>query len=312
MAVNVAPDGADDAITLLEDGEYTFAAADFGFSDNDGNTLLAVKIAALPAAGHLFVNGVAVNTDDLIAIADIVSGSFKYIPDPDGYGAAHASFAFQVQDDGGTAGGGVDLDPSSNTMTINVSAVADTPIVMPAMTAIDVYEDGIGGSAQASFQVTTHRRRSGRDRRHGDARDLRDRHLLGAEYRADDDCLSAQQQSRRGAVAGRGPGVDRHVQGDLERRYRAEDHHCDDPRIRRCADRRRRRQQRTRRHPRSRNDRRQGRQRHHSRRSCRRHADRRRRQRPLHARGLCAAVDHRGERHRIGDRYDHLHDHPVA
>ena len=41
--------------------------------------------------------------------------------------AGYASFTFQVQDDGGTANGGVDLDQSPNTMTINVTAVNDAP-----------------------------------------------------------------------------------------------------------------------------------------------------------------------------------------
>src|SRR4030095_16159380 len=39
----------------------------------------------------------------------------------------YATFPFQVQDDGGTANGGVDLDQSANTMTINVTAVNDPP-----------------------------------------------------------------------------------------------------------------------------------------------------------------------------------------
>ena len=32
-----------------------------------------------------------------------------------------------MQDDGGTANGGVDLDPTPNTITINVTAVNDAP-----------------------------------------------------------------------------------------------------------------------------------------------------------------------------------------
>ena len=44
-------------------------------------------------------------------------------------GAGYASFTFQVQDDGGTAAGGVDLDPTPNTLslTINVTSVNDAP-----------------------------------------------------------------------------------------------------------------------------------------------------------------------------------------
>src|SRR5438477_362459 len=39
----------------------------------------------------------------------------------------HASFPSQVQDNGGTAHSGVDLDQSPNTLTINVTSVNDAP-----------------------------------------------------------------------------------------------------------------------------------------------------------------------------------------
>src|SRR6185295_6068991 len=42
-------------------------------------------------------------------------------------GTSYASFTFQVQDNGGTANGGVDLDQSPNTMTLNVTSVNDAP-----------------------------------------------------------------------------------------------------------------------------------------------------------------------------------------
>jgi hypothetical protein len=162
MPANAAPSGADNAISVVENGEYTFAAADFGFSDNDANSLLAVKIAALPAAGHLFFNGGAVNMDDVMSVADIDSGLFKYVADPDGYGTAHASFAFQVQDNGGTAGGGIDLDPSPNTMTINVGAMADMPSITPATTNEDtqgtsglvISRNASDGGEVAYFKIT--------------------------------------------------------------------------------------------------------------------------------------------------------------
>src|SRR5947199_126408 len=42
-------------------------------------------------------------------------------------GSPEARFTVQVQDDGGTGNGGVDLDQSPNTMTINVTGVNDAP-----------------------------------------------------------------------------------------------------------------------------------------------------------------------------------------
>src|SRR5207253_2638677 len=109
-SVNDAPAGADKTITTAEDTSYTFLASDFGFSDvNDSpaNTLLAVKITTLPAAGSLTNNGVAVTAGQSITVANINSGLLKFTPAANANGAAYASLTFQVQDNGGTAGGGV-------------------------------------------------------------------------------------------------------------------------------------------------------------------------------------------------------------
>ena len=92
------------------------------------NTLLAVKITTLPTAGTLTDNGVAVTAGQLVILANIIaSGLLKFTPAANANGASYASFTFQVQDDGGTANGGVDLDPSANTITVNVTAVNDAP-----------------------------------------------------------------------------------------------------------------------------------------------------------------------------------------
>jgi hypothetical protein len=45
---------------MLEDGSQVFAAADFGFTDTDGDSLAGVKITAPPAAGQLRLDGAAV------------------------------------------------------------------------------------------------------------------------------------------------------------------------------------------------------------------------------------------------------------
>ena len=50
-AVNDAPLGADNTVTIADDTAYTFTAADFGFTDpndNPPNSLLAVNITTLP------------------------------------------------------------------------------------------------------------------------------------------------------------------------------------------------------------------------------------------------------------------------
>ena len=129
-AVNHAPEGTDGSVSTLEDKAYTFAAADFPLTDvNDSpaNTLNAVKITSLPAAGTLFNNNVQVFAGQFVTANDIASGSFKFVPAPNANGGNYASFTFQVQDNGGTANGGIDLDPTANTMRIAVTSVNDAP-----------------------------------------------------------------------------------------------------------------------------------------------------------------------------------------
>jgi hypothetical protein len=125
--VNDPPVGTDNTVSTAEDNFYTFSAADFGFSDpNDtpANNLFAVKITTLPGLGALTNNNVLVNAGDFIPVANINGGLLKFTPASDGNGIPYTTFTFQVQDDGG----GSDLDPTPNTMTINVTAVNDGPV----------------------------------------------------------------------------------------------------------------------------------------------------------------------------------------
>ena len=129
-AVNQAPTGANNTITTLENTSYTFATSDFGFSDPNNsppNNFLAVKISTLPAAGTLTDNGVAVAAGQFIAVTDITAGLVKFTPAANASGTAYTSFTFQVEDDGGTANGGANLDPSPKTMTVNVTWVNQAP-----------------------------------------------------------------------------------------------------------------------------------------------------------------------------------------
>ena len=63
-----------------------------------------------------------------VSVADINAGLLVFTPAANANGTGYASFTFQVQDDGGTANGGVDLDQSANTLTINVTSVNDAPV----------------------------------------------------------------------------------------------------------------------------------------------------------------------------------------
>ncbi|MEO8629235.1 MAG: SBBP repeat-containing protein, partial [Betaproteobacteria bacterium] len=129
-ARNDAPIGSDHLAVTLEDTRYTFAVADFGFSDaNDspGDTFADVRIANLPSIGVLLYNGISVSAGQLVTTADIALGKLQFGPAMNGNGIGYASFTFQVQDSGGTVGGGVDLDLSARTMTIDVTPVNDAP-----------------------------------------------------------------------------------------------------------------------------------------------------------------------------------------
>ena len=136
--VNDAPAGSSGTVTTLQDTAYVFAAADFGFTDAEGNTLATVRIATLPAAGTLTDNAVPVSAGQFVSVANIAGGLLRFTPAAGASGAGYASFTFQVQDDGGTANGGANLDPVARVMSVNVTAapvvvVVSEPEPLPAI-----------------------------------------------------------------------------------------------------------------------------------------------------------------------------------
>ncbi|HEY4308987.1 MAG TPA: Ig-like domain-containing protein [Pirellulales bacterium] len=139
MGANHAPSGTSHTVTLSQGAPYTFGVADFGFSDagdNPANSFQAVKITTLPAIGNLTDNGVAVTAGQYVSVTDITAGKLQYSVTTIPGGAASTSFTFQVQDNGGTAGGRVDTDPSPKTMTIDLSHVDLTPPTVAAVTPL--------------------------------------------------------------------------------------------------------------------------------------------------------------------------------
>jgi hypothetical protein len=126
--VNDPPAGTDKTVTIVEDGSYPFTAGDFGFTDpndNPPNLFFAVKITTLPTAGSLTLSGVPVTVGQFVPVANIPN--LLFTPVLHANGTPYAHFTFQVQDNGGTANGGLDLDQSPNTFTINVTGVNDPP-----------------------------------------------------------------------------------------------------------------------------------------------------------------------------------------
>ncbi len=139
--VNDAPAGTNTPVTINEDTTYNFTVANFGFTDVDaGDTLSAVRIDTLPAAGTLILFGSGpVVAGQLILAADITAGNLRFTPAVDANGAPYTTFTFSVRDTGGPA-----FDPSPNTMTVNVTAVNDAPVIGNLDADALAYSEGAG------------------------------------------------------------------------------------------------------------------------------------------------------------------------
>ena len=125
---------------------YVFKREDFGFTDAELDNFDRVIITTLPADGLVFLDadddGVSDEGEGLdelasVTIGDINLGNLVFAPGSNENGTGYASFTFQVGDDGGTADGGADLDPTPNTITFNVTSVPDSP------TGITAHSDNI-------------------------------------------------------------------------------------------------------------------------------------------------------------------------
>ena len=173
-SVNDAPGAASSTITIAEDTSYTFSAANFGFTDVDGNSLSNVIITALPVAGSLRLNGAAVTANQVIPAANL--GLLVFSPAANGNGASYASIGFRLQDNGGTANGGSDTSAAAS-FTFNVTPVNDAPVItsngggasaalsvaentaaVTTVTASDIDSTGLvysisGGADQAKFSI---------------------------------------------------------------------------------------------------------------------------------------------------------------
>ncbi|MDB5696105.1 MAG: tandem-95 repeat protein, partial [Sphingomonas bacterium] len=129
--INDAPAGTDATYTFAEDGSRTLSVADFGFIDSaDNNGFTGVLITTLPSDGVLRLNGVAITAaGTFVTEAQITAGQLVFAADANENGTPYGNFTFQVRDNGGTSGGGVDTDPTPNRLTFNVTATNDAPVL---------------------------------------------------------------------------------------------------------------------------------------------------------------------------------------
>jgi hypothetical protein len=146
---NNAPMGTNNSsLSTAEDTGFPFTVASFGFNDDSGDSLAAVRIdtAPVPANGVLRLSGVPVSNGDIINISDITDGKLTFEPSPDYHGTV--TFNFSVQDNHGA------FATSPSTMTMTITSVNDAP-VMAAYTATltAVMEDSTAPAGQtvASF-----------------------------------------------------------------------------------------------------------------------------------------------------------------
>jgi hypothetical protein len=130
--VNDAPSGANKAVTVSKGSAYTLAASDFGFTDakdTPANALAGVKLTTV--ASGLLLNGAAVSAGTVVSVSDITAGLLTF------NGTANASFTFQVQDNGGTANGGVDLDPTARSFGFTVDTAPAASFTTPTYSAAE-------------------------------------------------------------------------------------------------------------------------------------------------------------------------------
>ncbi len=145
-SVNDAPTSSNAAVTMPEDGIYTFSADDFLFSDLDGGTLTGIRISTLESAGDLELNGSDVTSDQVIAVADIANLTFT--PAASATGGPYATFSFKVND--GTS------DSIAYTMGINVDSFMDAPVLDSGATPqFGAINEDVSASANSGMSVAT-------------------------------------------------------------------------------------------------------------------------------------------------------------
>ncbi len=121
-AVNDAPTAANKTLTTQEDTALTVSAADFGFSDVEGDSLAKVMITTLPTAGTFKYIDATVTLNQEINKADIDAGKLTFTPATNANGDAYATVGFKVSD-------GTDYSAAANTLTLHVTAVNDAPTI---------------------------------------------------------------------------------------------------------------------------------------------------------------------------------------
>jgi hypothetical protein len=106
-----APVSDDAMVTTQLNEAHAFAAAEFPFTDADGDNLQLVRLLSLPDVGTLELDGEPVTNGQVIPEAQL--GLLVFTPEQDQFGNPYTSFDFRVSD-------GDLFNPVTQTMTIEV------------------------------------------------------------------------------------------------------------------------------------------------------------------------------------------------
>jgi hypothetical protein len=139
---NSAPTTSDSTVATDEDAIYTFAVADFNYSDADSDPLDHVQITALESVGSLKLSGVDVTFGQTITAADITAGNLKFTPISDQNGTGYDSFEFRVND-------GTEYSEAASTVSL-LAATFD------ANAEGFIYADDVLGTALPGFADGTY------------------------------------------------------------------------------------------------------------------------------------------------------------
>lgn len=118
-SVNDAPSGQNTQIAVVEGRSVVLTAAQFPFTDVDGDGLGRVRIESLPASGRLLLNGTPLVAGTWVTRQQLDAGALRYQsvagredPDP--------RFNFTVEDDGRQSRAAGLKDPTPNVFTLDV------------------------------------------------------------------------------------------------------------------------------------------------------------------------------------------------
>jgi VCBS repeat-containing protein len=130
--VNDLPVATDNTVATTEDTAYNFSAADFSYTDAEGDALVSARLTNLSLSGGTLTHsgGTAVNSGDTLSAAQL--DTLVYTPAPNANGTPLAMFDFTVND--------ADLGVVAAQMSINVSAQPD-PAVIGGISTGTVTED---------------------------------------------------------------------------------------------------------------------------------------------------------------------------